>query len=157
VQIVGSTPHPDEMFMAQAGRTMTTTDEKAVAGCRVLICDRDQKWSAPFRRMLEESEVRVVQTPFEAPNYNAHAERFVRSIKDECLNRVIPMRERHFRRALHEFVEHYLCSAKTPSQENGPDFRPAPLNWSWLFCHSSVVAIFQRRPKAIPSSCLAST
>ena len=49
----------------------------------------------------------MVQTPFHAPNCNAHAERFVRSIKEECLNRVIPMGERHFRRAMHEFVEHY--------------------------------------------------
>jgi hypothetical protein len=92
VQIVGCTPHPDEAFMSQAGRTMTATDEGALAGCRVLICDRDQKWSAPLRHMLEESKARVVQTPFQAPNCNAHAERFVRSIKEECLNRVIPMR-----------------------------------------------------------------
>jgi transposase InsO family protein len=47
------------------------------------------------------------QTPFQALNGNARAERFVRSIKDECLNRVIPIGERHLRRALHEFVEHY--------------------------------------------------
>jgi transposase InsO family protein len=86
---------------------MTATDEGALAGCRVLICDRDQKWSASLRHMLDESGVRMVQTPFQAPNCNAHAERFVRSIKDECLNRVIPMGERHLRRAVHEFVEHY--------------------------------------------------
>jgi putative transposase len=63
--------------------------------------------SAPLRHMLEESSVRVVQTPFQVPNCNAHAERFVRSIKEECLNRVIPMGERHFRRAMHACVEHY--------------------------------------------------
>jgi hypothetical protein len=107
VQIVGCTPRPDEAFMCQAGRTMTATDEGALAGCRVLICDRDQKWSALLRHMLEKSSVRVVQTPFQAPNCNAHAERFVRSIKEECLNRVIPVGERHFRRAMHAFVEHY--------------------------------------------------
>jgi transposase InsO family protein len=107
VQIVGCTRHPDEAFMSQAGRTMTASDEGALAGCHVLICDRDQKWSAPLRHMLEESRVRVVQTPLQAPNCNAHAERFVRSIKEECLNRVIPIGERHFRRTMHEFVEHY--------------------------------------------------
>ena len=46
-------------------------------------------------------------TPFRAPNCNAHAERFVRSIKEECLNRVIPLGEGHFRRTLAEFVAHY--------------------------------------------------
>jgi putative transposase len=109
VQIVGSTPHPDEAFMRQIGRTMTAADEGALVGCRVIICDRDQKWSAPIRQMLEASRIRVVQTPFQAPNCNAHAERFVRSIKDECLNHMIPLGERHLRRALHEFVEHYHC------------------------------------------------
>jgi transposase InsO family protein len=73
----------------------------------MLICDRDQKWSAPVRQLLEESKVRMVQTPFQAPNCNAHAERFVRSVNEECLNRVIPLGERHVRGMLHEFVEHY--------------------------------------------------
>ncbi len=51
--------------------------------------------------------MRVVQTPFQAPNANAFAERFVRSIKYECLNGVIPFGERHLRRTIAEFVEHY--------------------------------------------------
>ena len=50
---------------------------------------------------------RVVQTPYRAPNGNAHAERFVRSLKEECLNRVILLGERHFRRTLAEFAAHY--------------------------------------------------
>jgi transposase InsO family protein len=49
----------------------------------------------------------VIQTPFHAPNANAYAERFVRSIKHECLNRVIPLGARHLRRMIMEFVEHY--------------------------------------------------
>jgi putative transposase len=49
----------------------------------------------------------VIQTPPRAPNCNAHAERFVRSIKEECLNRIIPLGERHFRRTLAEFAAHY--------------------------------------------------
>ena len=60
-----------------------------------------------MRARLEEAGIRVVQTPFQAPNANAYAERFVRSIKHECLNRVIPFGERHLRRTIAEFVEHY--------------------------------------------------
>jgi putative transposase len=56
---------------------------------------------------LGEAGIRVVQTPFQVPNANAYAERFVRSIKHECLNRVIPFGERHLRRTIAEFVEHY--------------------------------------------------
>jgi transposase InsO family protein len=51
--------------------------------------------------------IRVVQTPYRAPNANAHAERFVRSIKEECLNRLVPLAERHHRRAVAEFVTQY--------------------------------------------------
>jgi len=61
---------------------------------RVLICDRDAKWSAPVRARLGDTGIRVVQTPYQAPNANAYAERFVRSIKQECLSRVIPLGER---------------------------------------------------------------
>jgi putative transposase len=107
VHIVGSTPHPDEGFMRQVGRTLTATDEAVLVGHRVLICDRDAKWSALVRERLGEAGIRVVQTPYQAPNANAYAERFVRSIKYECLNRVIPFGERHLHRTIVEFVEHY--------------------------------------------------
>ena len=93
--------------MHQLCRTLTTADEGVLVGHRVLICDRDLKWSPSVRRLLEESGIRVVQSPFQAPNANAYAERFVRSIKHECLARVIPFGEHHLRRTLAEFIEHY--------------------------------------------------
>ena len=104
VQILGSTPHPDEAFMRQVARTLTVADDPV---CRVLICDRDTKWSAPMRARLLDAGLRVIQTPYRAPNANAYAERFVRSINEECLDRLIPFGERHFRRAVAEFVAHY--------------------------------------------------
>jgi putative transposase len=72
-----------------------------------LICDRDQKWSRDVRRRLRDAGIQVVLIPTRAPNANAYAERFVRSIKQECLDRLIPMGERHFRRAMTEYLEHY--------------------------------------------------
>jgi putative transposase len=107
VSIVGSTPHPDEAFMLQIARHLTDADDGPLNGPRVLICDRDRKWGSGVRHLLETSDVRVVQTPFRAPNCNAHAARFVRSIKEECLDRLIPLGEKHLRRALAEFVAHY--------------------------------------------------
>jgi putative transposase len=107
VQILGSTPHPDELFMQQIVRTLTMAESGVVSAPSVLICDRDQKWSRDVRRWLWEAGVRVVRTPERAPNANAYAERFVRSIKDECLDRIIPLGEGHVRRAVAEFVEHY--------------------------------------------------
>src|SRR5262249_25747848 len=99
-----STPHPDEAFMRQVVRNLTPAES---GRCRVLICDREAKWSRSVCARVQEAGLRVIQTPYRAPNANAYAERFVRSIKDECLNRLIPFGERHFRRAVAEFVVHY--------------------------------------------------
>jgi putative transposase len=107
VSIVGSTPHPNDAFMLQIVRQLTDASDGVLNEGRFLICDRDRKWSTAVRQLLGASGVRVVRTPFRAPNCNAHAERFVRSIKEECLDRVIPLGEGHFRRTLAEFVVHY--------------------------------------------------
>ena len=104
--LVGSTPHPDEAFVLQIGRHLTDGTDGVLDGERFLICDRDRKWSRAVRHLLETSGVRVIRTPFRAPNGNAHAERFVRSLNEECLYRVIPLGERHVRRTLAEFVVH---------------------------------------------------
>src|SRR5215470_12949132 len=101
VQILGSTPHPETLFMQQAIRTLTMADQASVE-VRVLTGDRDRKWSREVRRQLGDAGIRVVLTPERAPNANAYAERLVRSIKEECLDRIIPLGERHFRRALTE-------------------------------------------------------
>jgi putative transposase len=107
VHILGSTPFPNDRFMRQLVRTLTPADDGVLLQHRVLICDRDAKWSAPVRALLSDAGIRVVQTPFQAPNANAYAERFVRSIKHECLNRVIPFGEHHLRRMIAEYVAHY--------------------------------------------------
>ena len=106
VQIVACTPHPDEAFMVQIARQMTDADG-VLQEQRFLICDRDRKWSAAVRCVLESAGVRVVRIPFRAPNCSAHAERFVRSIKEECLDHLIPLGERHLHRALAQFEAHY--------------------------------------------------
>jgi putative transposase len=92
--------------MRQASRTLTAADG-LLSDHRVLICDRDRKWSQDVRGELSDAGVHVVLTPFQAPTANAYAERFVRSIKRECLDRIVPVGECHFRRALKEFVDHY--------------------------------------------------
>ena len=107
VLIVGSTPHPDAPFMQQAGRTLTAAEDGFLRGHRVLIADRNQKWSHDVRRLFEDEGIHVMQTPYQVPNANVYAERFVRSVNEECLNRIVPLGERHFRRALAEFVAHY--------------------------------------------------
>ena len=102
-----STPHPEALFMQQIVRTLTMAPDGVVDMPNILVCDRDRKWSGDVRRRLRDAGIRVVLIPERAPNANAYAERFVRSIKEECLDRLIPIGERHFRRAVAEYVEHY--------------------------------------------------
>ena len=124
VQVLGTTPHPNDAFMRQVVRTLSMADSET---CRVLICDRDAKWSTMVRERLDEVGIRVVQTPYEAPNANAFAERFVRSIKEECLHRIIPIGEGHFRRALTEYVAHYHRERNHQGLENAL-IEPAPVS-----------------------------
>jgi hypothetical protein len=80
--------------MAQAARRLTDVVDGFLARHRILVCDRDRKWSDGFRRIVEGAGVRIVLTPVQAPNANAHPERFVRSIRAGCLDRLILFGER---------------------------------------------------------------
>ncbi len=106
VEIAGVTEHPDGEFMAQVARNLTGVDG-GLRDRRYLILDRDTKFTAQFRGILEEAGVQVVQTAFRAPNMNAIAERFVQSIKRECLERLILFGPAHLQQVLKEFVTHY--------------------------------------------------
>jgi len=106
VRVLGSTPHPDEAFIIQTLRQMTGDGTGIVRDRGILICDRDPKWSRGVELLLTTERVRMVRTPACAPNCNAYAERFVRSIKEECLDRIVPLGEWHLRRALTDYVAH---------------------------------------------------
>lgn len=94
----------------QVIRTLTATDGP-LSAYRVLICDHDAKWSEDVCQLVEDAGVHVVRTPFQAPNANAYAERFDRSIKQECLDRVIPLGERHIRQTVSEYVAIIITNA----------------------------------------------
>ena len=103
VRIAGITRNPNDLFMGHAAEGALGF----LRATRFLICDRDSKFTLRFRLVLEAAGVRLIRTPYQAPNANAHAERFVRSIKEECLDRLILFGERHLRHVLPEYLEHY--------------------------------------------------
>ena len=72
-----------------------------------MIVDRDTKYSAAFRTFLAREGIDVIRLPPRSPNLNAFAERFVRSMKDECLSKLVPVGEPMLRRALREYLAHY--------------------------------------------------
>jgi transposase InsO family protein len=107
IKIAGIVASPDSVWMTQIARNLTDCEDGFLLRSRYLIHDRDPLFTKDFREILGSSGVRPVRLPSRSPNLNAYAERFVRSIKSECLARVIPIGEGHLRRMVREYVEHY--------------------------------------------------
>jgi transposase InsO family protein len=107
INVAGITTGPSEIWMTQIGRNLTDPFDGFLADKSYLILDRDSKFSKAFRDLLEDSGVEIVRLPPRSPNLNAYAERFVRSIKEECLSRMIFFGERSLRKATQEFAAHY--------------------------------------------------
>jgi len=118
VNIAGITTRPDESWMLQLGRNVTDSQSGALRAKRHLIIDRDTKYSEQFRRLIRDSGTKVIRLPPMSPNLNAYAERFVRSIKDECLDRMIFIGQASLPRAVAEYMEHYHSERNHQGLEN---------------------------------------
>ncbi len=107
VDIAGVVAQPEGTWMTQISRNWTDEVGGFLVGKRFLIHDRDPLFTLEFRETLAAAGVQTVRLPPRSPNLNAYAERFVRSIKESCLDRMILFGERSLRRAVQEFVTHY--------------------------------------------------
>ena len=107
VEIAGIAQQPDGEWMKQIARNLTDADHGFLNRTRYLIHDRDPLFTEAFRELLKPSGVKTVKLPARSPDLNAHAERFVLSIKSECLAQIIPLGERHLRKAVKEYTEYY--------------------------------------------------
>jgi transposase InsO family protein len=139
VTIAGITDQPEESWMEQMARNVTFAGE----GClslskgRYLLHDRDAKFCASFRETLAAGGVKCLRLPARSPNLNAYSERWVRTVKEECLSKLILFGEGSLLRALREFEAHYhgernhqgkgnvvlFPYAEAPSTKRGPSIR----------------------------------
>ena len=106
VHIAGVTATPNGEFVKQIARNLTDADDGFLLDKSYLIMDRDTKYTKEVRSMLEREGIELILCPVRGPNCNAFAERFIRSIKEECLSRVILFGEESLRRSLREYVLH---------------------------------------------------
>ena len=118
VHVAGITPNPTEAWMLQVARNLVDEQSGALASKRYLITDRDTKYTQSFRRLLNDSGTEAIRLPPLSPNLNAYAERFVRSIKDECLEKMIFCGQASLRRAIGEYVAHYHSERNHQGLEN---------------------------------------
>ncbi len=107
VQIAGIAAVANGLWMRQIGRNLTDAVDGILNGKRYLIHDRDPLFTTEFLDMVADVGVKSVKLPPRSPNLNAHAERFVRTIKESCLERMILFGEESLRTAMHNFVAHY--------------------------------------------------
>jgi putative transposase len=107
VQVAGIAIDANGLWMGQIGRNMTDTVDGMLSGKRYLIHDRDPLFTTEFLNMLAEVGVKSVKLPPRSPNLNAYAERFVRSIKESCLDRLLLFGEGSLRKGIKEFIHHY--------------------------------------------------
>jgi putative transposase len=107
VTLGGITRHPTEAWMEQVARNAIDEASGHLHDIRYVLHDRDTKFCASFRTTLTSGGVKCIALPARSPNLNAFAERWVRSVKEECLSKLILFGERSLQRAIAEFIQHY--------------------------------------------------
>lgn len=107
LHVCGTTEAPNEQWMKQVARQLTDGLDGFARGKSHLIIDRDTKYCQSFRQILEDSGVKIMLCPPRVPQCNAYAERFVRSIKEECLNRLIFFNRKHLELTITAYLDFY--------------------------------------------------
>src|SRR5258708_29627341 len=126
VYIAGITVHSNEPWMKQIARNVTMDDCGALRDCRYLPHDRDTKFTRSFWAIIRSGRVEPLALPARSPNLNAYAERWVRSVKEECLSKVILFGERSLRRAVGDYGAPVHLEGKQQGKGKGPVFSWGP-------------------------------
>jgi len=107
IHIAGITTNPDEYWMKQIARSVSIADIGFLSGCRYLLHDRDSKFCHSFQKILQSVGIKPIRLPPKSPNLNAFAERWVRSIKEECLSKLVFFGQQGLEYALWKYMTHY--------------------------------------------------
>ena len=139
VEVAGITSHPNEAWMKQIARNVTMDEWGFLENRRHLIHDRDGKFCHSFRKIITSGQVTPLPLPARSPNLNPYAERWVKSVKDECLSKLILFGEASLRRALREYLVHYHQERNHQGKDNVLLFpsttkRPAPIDEAAAHC-----------------------
>jgi transposase InsO family protein len=118
VRIAGMTPHPNGPWMTQMARNSTMTEWGFLTPGQHLLHDRDTKFCSTFQETMKAAGVTPIKLPARSPNLNAHAERWVRSVKEEVLSGLILFGEGALRKVLNEYGTHYHQERNHQGRDN---------------------------------------
>ncbi len=118
IEVAGMTRHPNEAWMKQIARNVTMEEWGFLESRRYLIHDRDTKFTDSFRAIVKSSHVEPLKLPARSPNLNAYAERWVKSVKEEALSKLILFGETSLRRLLREYLGHYHVERNHQGKDN---------------------------------------
>ena len=107
LHITGCTTNPDKFWVTQQARNIAWDIQSMSTKPGFLIHDRDDKFVRSFDRIFESEGLEIIKTPYRAPNANAHSERVIRSIREECLDHIIILNEKHLRFVLKRYEKYY--------------------------------------------------
>ena len=112
VHLAGVTTNPNDIWVTQQARQIVWELDDRELPLHFLIRDNDSKFTNAFDTVFQSQGMRIIPTPFRAPNANAHAERWVRTAREECLDHLLILNETHLRRVLAEFINDYYNTAR---------------------------------------------
>jgi len=107
VHLAGCTSHPNGTWVTQQARQVVYDLAEQDSAMRFLIRDNDRKYSTAFDTVFHAEGIDIIRTPYRAPNANAFAERWVRTVRAECLNKLLIVNQAHLRRLLREYIDYY--------------------------------------------------
>ena len=106
VILAGVTPNPNETWMAQQARNICMRMQDEPIKPRIILHDRDTKYSEKYRRLLKSEGIKPFRLPVQSPNLHAFAERWVKTVKEECLDHFVVVGEKRLNHLLHEYVDY---------------------------------------------------
>ena len=150
VYFAGCTDHPTKAWVTQQARQMTWQLEDLETPMRFLIHDRDTKFTQSFDTVFKSEKLKIIRTPYRAPNANAFAERWVRTVREECLDKLIIINQQHLRQVMLEYISYYNTARphqgieqEIPARRNVSVFDSGP-----VVCHDVLGGIIHDYQRA---------